>query len=283
MLSRITISITLLSTVYCLLSIVNCQLSTVHAQASQELFGKNRVQYKYFDFSRISTRNFEIYYYKGGYQLAQLAAQYAETDFHRITDLTGFMPYSKMKLIIYNSISDLQQSNIGLDMQRYQVGGKTTIVKSKAEIAFPGTQVGFKLEISYGIAKILLNEMMYGGNFKDMMQSSYLLSLPEWYFWGCAEYISKGWSIEMDDFIRDVISPDKTGRDFIKSSYPRNPLDKVGIKGSYSALNGKDAVIVGQSIWNFIAERYGKENISYILNLTRITRNEQQSIEGTLG
>ena len=41
--------------------------------------------------------------------------------------------------------------------------------------------------------------------------------------------------------------------------------------------------MIGQSIWNFIGERYGPSYISNILNLTRIIRNEERSISGTLG
>jgi hypothetical protein len=48
-------------------------------------------------------------------------------------------------------------------------------------------------------------------------------------------------------------------------------------------MSGNEAKLFGQSIWNFIAERYGKDNISNILNLTRIIRNEQTSIGSTLG
>jgi hypothetical protein len=48
-------------------------------------------------------------------------------------------------------------------------------------------------------------------------------------------------------------------------------------------IQGKDAEIIGQSIWNYIAVRYGKDNISNILNLTRIIRTEESSITSTLG
>src|SRR5258708_39330648 len=48
-------------------------------------------------------------------------------------------------------------------------------------------------------------------------------------------------------------------------------------------LKGKDAALVGQSIWNYIVEKYGKSSISNILNYTRVIRNEQKSILITLG
>ena len=48
-------------------------------------------------------------------------------------------------------------------------------------------------------------------------------------------------------------------------------------------MQGEDAAILGHSIWNFIAVKYGRSNISNILNLTRIIRNEENSIASTLG
>src|SRR5258708_13909952 len=48
-------------------------------------------------------------------------------------------------------------------------------------------------------------------------------------------------------------------------------------------LKGKDAALVGQSIWNYIVEKDGKRSSSNILNYTRVIRNEQKSILITLG
>ena len=50
-----------------------------------------------------------------------------------------------------------------------------------------------------------------------------------------------------------------------------------------SRISGEAAAIVGQSIWNYIAVKYGESNISNILNLTRIIRKEENSIANTLG
>jgi hypothetical protein len=41
--------------------------------------------------------------------------------------------------------------------------------------------------------------------------------------------------------------------------------------------------LAGQSVWNFIAEKYGKSSVGNILNYTRITRNEEKSVLITLG
>lgn len=233
------------------------------AQSALNVFGKNRVQHKQLAWKMISTANFEVYYYQEGNELAYFAARHAETDFNRIADLLGYTPYSKTKLFIYNSIADLRQSNVGLNADMVLVGGQTNFVKSRVEIPYTGSTVTFKKELSLGIAQIFITEMMFGGSIKDMVQSSYLLSLPEWFISGAASYVAEGWGPEMDDYVRDAVLAKNLRRPAV--------------------LSGEEARLVGQSIWNYIAERYGKANVSNILNLTRIIRNEESSIVSTLG
>ncbi|WP_020527485.1 hypothetical protein [Flexithrix dorotheae] len=247
-----------------ILSVVSFLWATnSHAQFRDNQFGKNRVQYKKMDWRYISTPNFDVYFYDGGYDVAKLAAKYAEDDFDRITDMVGFSPYNKTKILIYNSIIDLQQSNIGVYHQGFDEGGQTNFVRSEIELAFTGNKAQFKEELALGISDILIFEMMYGGSLKEIFQSSYLLNLPEWFMAGAARYIAHGWDVEMDDYMRDIMA--------------RGKVKKI------TNIEGEDAKLVGQAVWNYIAEEYGKSNIANVLNLTRIVRNEEQSIQQTLG
>jgi len=110
---------------------------------------------------------------------------------------------------------------------------------------------------------MLIYDMMFGGSLSDMFQNSYLLLLPEWFMTGAARYTAYGWDVEMDNYVRDMI---------------RNKNLK-----NLAKFTGEDAELIGQSVWNFIAERFGAHQVSNILNLTRIIRNEERSISGTLG
>ncbi|SDL68226.1 WD40-like Beta Propeller Repeat [Catalinimonas alkaloidigena] len=245
--------------------LLGCGLATTAVgQSAQTSFGKNRIQYQQFDWQYLSSNNFNIYYYQDGATLARQATYIAEEEFRRISDLLGFAPYSRIKLFVYSSKADLRQSNVGLDEENSLVGGgQTNLTKSIIEIPFEGNQEAFRREISLGIARTLVREMMYGGSLKDMVQSSYLLSLPDWFAEGAALYAAEGWSLQMDDYMRDLLMEDNLRR------LPR--------------LTGETATIAGQSFWNYIAETYGKGSISNILNLTRIIRNEETSIGSTLG
>ena len=230
---------------------------------TQEPFGKNRIQYRPFKWQVLTSQNFEVYFYEGGQQTATLAAQLAETDFDRITEILGYSPFSRTKIFIYTSTQDLNQSNVGLNLSSEREIKEENLAKSRIEIAYSGNSVSFRKDLAREVSHVYVHDMLYGGSIKESLQNSLLLSVPDWFMNGITTYISEGWSTEMDSYIRDAIA-NKT---------LRKPSQTVG----------KESAFVGQSIWNFIAERYGKDNISNILNLTRIIRNEQTSISSTLG
>ncbi len=226
-------------------------------------FGQNRIQYKNFDWYFYSTNNFEVYYYSGGQAYAIQAMDFLEEEFIKLTDVLGYAPYTKTKIFIYNSVQDLQQSNIGIGGDVFTIGGKTDFVKLQVEIAYPGKGLDFKQEIIEKLSDILINDMMFGGSLAEIFQNAYLLALPEWFIGGASRYLAYGWSDDMDDYVRDYLQRKKISK--------------------YLKVQGEDAALIGQSIWNFIAIKYGNGNISNILNLTRIIRNEENSIASTLG
>jgi Tol biopolymer transport system component len=248
-----------------LLLFMLCSLTGValQAQPNQDTFGKSRIQYKNFDWKLYSTQNFNLYFYQGGEAAAKSTAEYAEKELRRITSLIGYYPYSKITLILYNSPTDLLQSNIGLNNDQYQTGGETLFMKSKIELAYEGTQTEFKRDLSYELTQLLMNDMMYGGSLKEALQSSYLLRLPGWFIGGVSAYTAEGWSVRMDDYVRDML---------LKQPQNQRP----------EKLFAASPELTGQSVWNYIAERYGYTAIQNILNLTRITRDVEIGITSSL-
>lgn len=236
--------------------------TTLFCQTAQDQFGKNRIQYQNFKWEVISTDNFDIYFYKQSQAAAVLAARYAEGEFDRITDLLGYAPYSRIKLVVYGANSDLQQSNIGLSNQQVFIGGYSVFLKNRVEVAFNGIQTDFTRDISKGISSMIVNEMLYSGSFKEVLQSTYFMSLPEWFLSGIIEYCSVGWTTENDDKIRDLFTNKKI----------KNP----------NRFAGDDARVIGLSIWNYIVLRYGKNYISSILSNTRYSRNYEKALEYSL-
>jgi Tol biopolymer transport system component len=234
------------------------------AQTAQEPFGRVRIQYKKFAWSQFSTQNFNVYYYAGGEASARRTAQYAEQELQRITALVGYFPYSKTTLMLYNSVGDLRQSNINLPVANAVSGGEAQLARqTKVEVAFTGRQTDFKRDLSYQITQVLLNDMMYGGSLREVLQSNYLLQLPGWFVDGASAYAAEGWSVDMDAYMRDMVREYPNGNR-TAPFFLRNPR------------------LAGHSIWNYIAERYGYGTVQNVLNLTRITRDVEVGIASSL-
>src|SRR5690554_1162385 len=236
---------------------------SLKAQFDQERFGKNRIQHKNMEWYFFSSNNFEVYYYDGGQNNARMAIDFLEGEFDRITQLIGFVAYTKPKIFIYNSQQELLQSNLNLNKNDYTVDGKTYFAKLLAEVPFTGSWEEFKSELIYGTTKAIIDEMLYGSSISDAFQSNLINSFPDWYIDGVARYLAWEWSLEMDDYVRHYLNENE--------------------KPKLHRLQQEEAGLVGQSIWNFIVQRYGRRYISSILNLSRINRNEENSIANTLG
>lgn len=227
-------------------------------QIYQEKFGKNRVQHEKFLWQYISTYNFDVYFHYGGEELARVAADFAEKEIARVSQEIDYTSYRKYKIFIYNSVDDIEQSNIGLETGE-SIGGQTDFVKPIIEVAFEGNVNQFEKQISFGISKTLLSFMMYGGSLKDIFRSSFFLALPEWYLNGAAAYIAYGWDAEMDNYIRKKVSTNKLH--------------------SPASYKGDEATIIGHSVWNYINESYGHEEFQKLIDVTRIYRKEKKCIE----
>ena len=222
------------------------------------VFGKNRLQYNKKEWRYVESDNFIFYYYDAGYQVATFAAEYAESNLKDICNAIGHYPLRRIKIFIYTSINHQQQSNIGIYYQDFDKRGQTSFTRAEIEIAYTGSREDFKKKIRLSLADKLIFNMIYGEDFKDVLKNSVLLFLQPWFLSGASKYLAEGWTTEVDDYIRYAI--------------PKNHFKRL------SRLEKQQAQLMGQAIWNYIAIKYGANQIPNILNTVRITRNDQYAL-----
>lgn len=221
---------------------------------SNMTFGKNRVQYKNFLWTYYKFDDFDTYFYRNGKELAQYAARYAVQEIPLMESKIESRIDKRLQFIIFNNLTDLKQSNIGLITEEsYNTGGITHIIGSKVFLYFDGNHVNFEEQIRSGIAEVLFNQMMFGGSLGQQVKSSTFFSMPDWYKIGIISYLSKDWSVEFDNRVRDGI---------ISGRY-----DKV------KNLSGEDAVYAGHSLWRYISTQYGKAAVSNIIHMTSVSNS----------
>jgi hypothetical protein len=251
----------LLSGIFFLLSFI---ASAQFYSGSQMEFGQNRVQYKDFIWSVYKFEKYETYFNVGGKEIAIYTAHAAKKYVEEVEKFLDHSTDEKIQFVVYNKYEDYRQSNIGLeDETNYNVGGVTHIVGRKVFIYFDGDHRKLDEQIRAGITEVLVNDMMYGGDLKDMLKNSTLLNLPEWYTKGLISYVSRKWDPDIDNRVRDGV-----------------------LSGKYKKLNrlaGQDATNAGHSLWNYIVETYGEGVVSNILYMTKVSRNIESSFLFVLG
>lgn len=233
-------------------------------QGSQNEFGKNRVQYRDFLWQQYRFENFDTYFYEGGQTLAAFTSKIAEDNINSLEKMFDYNLSDKVQIIVYKTQTDFKQSNIGITgEEEYNIGGATRIVGSKVFVYFEGDYVKFEKQIREGIAQVLVNQLLYGGNWREVLKNSTLLNLPEWYLEGLILYASGDWDRETESRIRSGVESGKFEK--------------------FNRLEGADAHVAGLALWNYIAKTYGDNVIPNILYMSRVTRNVESGFLFVLG
>jgi len=233
------------------------------AQFPDEGFGKSRVQQKKLDWKVLDFNNLNVLYYENKV-LAEQAGHLAETMLPEITSFLNFTPSDKIRIVLYASPNDLAQSNIGISDPEYLTQGNPSFLKLRAEVAYKGSQYQLSKDIQKGLYNTLLNNMLYGGSIKEVLQSAYFLSLPEWFISGIVNTLCAKQSLEMENFIRAAL---------LLQGKLKNPI----------AYKGRDAALVGQSIWDYFLKEYGEKEIESVINYIRVVKNYRAAIEASTG
>lgn len=236
---------------------------TVHAQG----FGKNKVNYKVFDWNFIATEHFDIYFSKGGYEIALIASSIAEDSYNSITGHWNFTPRKRVPIIVYNSHNDFSQTNVILEIIREGTGGFTELFKNRVVVPWEGSLDKFRHVIKHELTHAVYFDMLYGGVVESILGREYLFQLPLWFAEGLAEHESQYWSTEADMIVRDGI---------ITGYLP--PIQHI--YGGYLVYKG------GESFFKFLQEEYGSNDkwlAGEILQSLAKTKNLEKSYMSVLG
>lgn len=225
-------------------------------------FGKNRVQTKDYDWLFYRSNKFDVYYYKGGQDLARFVV--LETDKH-IEEIESFFDFrldEKITFVLYNSKTDFNESNQFIEADQNNIGGTTRIIGKTTFIYFDENHPNFIENIRFGIASVVLNEMLYGGSVQERVQNSTLLNLPKWYTKGIISYVSTPWSSEMENRLRNGVLTGKFKK--------------------MASQTQEDKELISHSLWKYIEKEYGTEAVSNIVYVARINKSMESGFHFVL-
>src|SRR3972149_4016389 len=80
--------------------------------AQNAIFGKNKVQYKKFDYYYIQSDHFDVYFTEGGEYLAEFTSDVAESALVSISKDFRYQITNRIPIVVYASHNDFQQTNV---------------------------------------------------------------------------------------------------------------------------------------------------------------------------
>jgi len=233
-------------------------------QGSNVEFGKNRVQYREFEWLYFPSDHFEVYYYIGGEQLAQYVLISCEKNLPLIQKFFDYPLEEKVQVLSYLKQSEFRQSNIGIQGDdQFNIGGAARILGNKMFTYYEGDHAKLEIQIRENLARVIFTQMMYGGDWKDVLKSSTLLSMPYWYQEGIVRYAARGKTMQAEQFMRDRV--------------------QQGRLKSLNRLYGDEAALGGEAFWAYVADVYGASVIPNILYMARVSRNVESGFLFVLG
>lgn len=226
---------------------------TTEAQVNTVEFGKNRVQYRKFKWQYYQTPNFNTYFYENGQTIANYVAQIAEKELPGIEQFVEYGMQRRANIVLYNHFNELQQSNIGLSLDWQTTGGTTKLVNNKMIVYFTSDHYHLRRQIRQGIARTLVDNVLFGDDLGEFAANQALLDLPKWLVDGYVDYVAEEWSPELDDQLKYALLSGEY-RNFYQLAFDKPSL-------------------AGHAFWYYMSEKYKKENVTYFLYLARVYRN----------
>lgn len=234
------------------------------ASGQETSFGKNKVQYKNFEWFYIQTRHFDIHYYENAYPTAKFTAAVLESSYVEISKELNYHIQRRVPIFLYNSHSDFQQTNIYPALIPEGVGGFTEAFKNRIVIPFTGSYEDLRHVLHHELTHAVVYDMVYGNLLGAIISRQRLFDVPLWFAEGYAEYSSRhGWDYFSDMFVRDA-----TINGYLA------PPDYLG---------GFLAYKQGQAMVKYIADKYGEEKLGELLQKGRIHLTMGKAIKAALG
>ncbi len=228
-----------------------------------QVYGKNRVQYTDFKWHYFRFDRYDVFYHDQGKDVAQKTAELVNQNLSQLEKYLDARLSDRIQVLVFRNLTDLKQSNVNLNTdEAYNTGGVTRLVGSKMFVYFDGSYAHLEQQIRTGLIDLILQSQIYGG-FSESIKNSTLLNLPTWFMEGAVSYMSKPWTTEMDQYVRDGIA---TGK-----------YDRLNV------LTDDEAVFAGHAIWQYISKTYGAPVVKNVIYMTVVNRSIDDGFLYVLG
>jgi Tol biopolymer transport system component len=233
-------------------------------RAEAQYFGRNKIQYRTFNFKVLKTAHFDIYYYDEEADAAQVAGRMAERWYERLSRIFDHQLSSRQPLILYAAHPHFEQTSAIPGELGEGTGGVTEGSKRRIVLPLAGTLQ----ETDHVIGHELVHAFQYDISRRSSTQggASAVAQLPLWFIEGMAEYLSIG-----------AVDPNTAMwmRDAVRS----NRIPTIQQLGGARFFPYR----YGQALWAYIGGRFGDHAVAEILKAAPRAGGAENAIRSVTG
>jgi hypothetical protein len=210
-------------------------------------FGKNKIQYRNFDWRVLSGEHVDVYYYPEAETLARLTLVHAEETVDHLAPRFQYHPFERIPLIVYSSDRHFEQTNVYPGFIPEGVLGFTEYLKRRVALPFRGDYAQFlqtlrhELVHYFQISKLADVDRLHGRTRAASPQNVH------WWTEGLAEYFSTEMPTVHRMYVRDMV---------LNGRIPSIP--------QFSRMYSFASYPLGAELHRYLAERFGER---YILEM----------------
>lgn len=172
------------------------------AGAQVNYFGKNKIQYRDFDWRVLRGEHLDVYHYPEEDEIARLTLAYGEESFAELERRFGHTPQARIPIIVYASHADFEQTNVLPFVPPEGILGVTEFLKRRVALPFRGNYSEFR--------HTLRHELVHAFHL-SVMTETYRRHpggrpplLPLWFTEGLAEFWSGGEDSRDEMILREL-------------------------------------------------------------------------------
>ncbi len=237
-------------------------LTGLSAQAQMGYgFGRNRVQYDDFHWRLLNTPHFTFHYYQGMEEAVTDAARIAERSYTYLSQELQVEFKDRIPVLLYADHQDFRQTN-ATSSPGEGTQGVTESLKQRMIMPVPPTMEEFTHIFTHELVHAFQFELLGVGDSLNPIQ----WSPPLWMMEGMAEYLSVGMDANTEAWLRDMVRQ-----------------DEIITLSQFETVRDQRVYRIGQALYWYLADRYGRESIRRFFKLTVQRRDWVTALQEVYG
>ena len=216
-------------------------------------FGKNKIQYRDFDWRIYHSPHFDVYFYEAERPLLQKVVSFAESAYDELSRRFDYQIEEATPLIFYKTHSEFEQNNIILGFIPEGVGAFATNVRFRMVLPVDLPDAELHQLILHELTHIFQYHILFGGR----KGAGFINPAPTWLTEGMASYYAQDESTSDKMFLRDAVVNDLVP-----------PITQAQGGGFF-------AYRFGHAVFDFMEERWGTDGVLDFLYEYRATIGNQ--------